>query len=236
MGKKSNNIICTMTYTSPIFLIFLYILYPNHFRVISHDPLGKLLSICLIILFSHHDIVHGIVACLLVIVYYHIDTENFVSLSTQNQVDFLPKPGSKSVHGGPMEPHIEKDFTSVDEAYGKPMESIQKEGEALFRKHKCNKSTGKVEYKDLHVKNNYVSHVYSELDFDEEPCNPCDETCHFRIQEKQTVEDTLQTPKSSNENVLWDMVTALTSSESEPVVMFSNKDMTVASSIVGTTA
>ena len=61
---------------------------------------------------------------------------------------------------------------------------MAKEGEAIFRKKYCSK--GKLQHKEMDVKNEYASHIYPEMTFSEKPCNPCDETCRIEVKKIET--------------------------------------------------
>ena len=223
---SSTEFVYFVTQSLPVILIILYFLYPASFRRVSEHPLGKLIAILLIALYSYKDIIHGIFICLLVIVYYHQKVEDFVSESGMNYVEHLPKAAEKE-DATVFDGHLEKDFTSVEEAYPSDLKPVKKVGESLFRKEKCAMDSSKVMMKGQTVKNNLVTHVYPELQFHNSECNPCDRTCHFSIQKKQEMEEKLVLPKSSNESVLWEIISNLTSSNDEPVVIYKNQVATM---------
>jgi hypothetical protein len=223
---SSQDFVLFCTQSLPVIFIILYFLYPVSFRTVSEHPLGKLMAVSLILLYSYQDIIHGIVICLLVIIYYHQQVEDFISETGNNYADFLPKPseknGSCEVNG-----YLEKEFLSVEDAYPSKLKPVKKVSESLFRKEKCSKKTSKVSWKGEAVKKNWITHVYPELEYHDSECNPCDRTCHFTIKQKQQVEEKLQLPKSSNDTVLWDMISALTSSKEEPIVIYQNQIATI---------
>ena len=219
---SSTEFLYFVTQSLPVVLIILYFLYPLSFRRVSEHPLGKLIAILFIALYSYQDIIRGIFICLLVILYYHQKVEDFISESGMNYVEHLPKVSEKE-GSSVFDSHLEKDFTSVEEAYPSHLKPIKKVGESLFRKDNCAIDSSKVTFKGQTVKNNLVTHVYPEFQFHNAECNPCDRTCHFSIQKKQEIEEKLQLPKSSNESVLWEMMSALTSSIEKPVVIYKNQ-------------
>jgi hypothetical protein len=219
---SSHDFVLFCTQCLPVVLIILYFLYPVSFRTVSDHPLGKLIAISLIMLYSYQDIIHGIVICLLVIIYYHQQVEEFISDSGKNYAEYLPKPSDKN-GSCEFENHLEKDFLSIEDAYPSKIKPIKKVSESLFRKERCAKDTAKVHWKGETVKTNLIRYVYPELQYNDSECNPCDRTCHFTIQQKQQVEEQLQTPKSSKDTVLWDMISALTSSKDEPIVIYQNQ-------------
>jgi len=223
---SSTEFVYFVTQSLPVVLVILYFLYPESFRRVSEHPLGKLIAIFLIALYSYQDIIHGIFICLLVIVYYHQNVEDFISESGMNYVEHLPKASEKE-GSCVFDSNLEKDFTSVEEAYPSDLKPVKKVGESLFRKENCASDSSKVMFKGQTVKNNLVAHVYPEVQFHNSECNPCDRTCHFSIQKKQDIEEKLQLPKSSNESVLWEMISTLTSTNDEPIVIYKNQLATI---------
>jgi hypothetical protein len=179
----------------PIALIIVYLLFHESFMKVSSQPLGKCIAICLILFYTLQDMMFGFIVCLLIILFYQREMEGFLSKSTQEYVDFLPKQSVKedSIR---FENHVENDFTSVKEAYPEKLLPIRKASEHLFRKEFCSASESRVYFKDQPVKNSLISHVYPELTFRDGECNPCDLTCHFSIDRKHDVEHELQSKSS----------------------------------------
>lgn len=181
----------------PIAFIIVYLLFNEAFMKVSSQPLGKCIAICLILFYTLQDMMFGFIVCLLIILFYQQreTEEGFLSKSTQEYVDFLPKQSVKedSIN---FENHAENDFTSVKEAYPEKLLPIRKASEHLFRKEFCSSSESRVYFKDQPVKNSLISHVYPELTFRDGECNPCDLTCHFSIDRKHDVEHELQSKSS----------------------------------------
>jgi hypothetical protein len=203
----------------PIALIILFILFPTSFARVSSQPLGKCLAVAMIIYYTSQEMMHGLIICLLTILYYQREIEEgFLSKSTQEYVEFLPKPSLKE-HSIAFEENLEKDFTSLNEAYPDNLPPIKKVSEQLFRRDFCHKKGNHIEYRDQKVKNSLVAHVYPELTFREGECNPCDRTCHFTINRKHDAEEDLQS-KSSKYSTLADVAKYLIHSEEEAVVVF----------------
>lgn len=173
----------------PVILIIFYILYPKHFVAFAHQTLGKIIAIVMICLFSYQDVIHGVLVCLLVILFYHQNFEGFVSKMTTEYAEYLPK-ASKKENISQYEENLEKDFTHVDKAYPDNLKPIKKVSEHLFRKEKCIDS--KVCYKNQSLRNNLVTHVYPELQFRKNECNPCDSNCHYTIDYRQKTEKELK--------------------------------------------
>jgi hypothetical protein len=194
--SKSTEFRKLVTQGLPIALIILYLLFPVVFVRASEHPLGKFVAVMIIVLYTYQDMIQGLIICLLIIIFYHKEVEGFISETTQNYVDFLPKPSRKT--NNEFENHLEKDFTPIEDF--------------------CDASLNNVKYKDQKVKNCLVTHVYPELQFRDGECNPCDKTCHFSVQHKQRVEQHLQ-PTSSKRGIVWDMLDSMVGSTDEPIVL-----------------
>ena len=197
----------------PILLIIIYLLFPDHFLHVSKHPLGKLIAVFAISIYTYYDMTHGLVICLLVILYYHQEMESFISKSGVNYQEYLPKPSPKDAIAM-FENNIEKDYTHVDEAYPLNLPPIKKVSEAIFRKERCVQS--KVQHKNQTLKNHLVTHIYPDLNFREGECNPCDETCHFTIQKKQAIEDKLKPATARRGVLIRDVLTLCGFPEKEP--------------------
>lgn len=202
----------------PIAIILLYMLFPGSFFQVTSHPLGKCIAVLMIVLYSYQDVMHGLIICLLIILYYQHDSEEFVSRLTQEYVDYLPKSALKE-YSSEFEGHAEKSFTPVDEAYPDTLPPIRKVSESLFRREFCHSTENRVHHKDTSVSHSFVSHVYPELSFRDGECNPCDRTCHFTINRKHDTEVDLQ-PKSSKNSSMAILAKYLSGSVEQPVIVF----------------
>lgn len=217
---KNSEILRFLSQSIPIVLIICYLLFPLTFVDISKTILGKIIAVMVICVYSVQDVFHGLLICLLIILYYHQEVEGFTSKSTEEYAKHIPKPSKKSNMNNLFEDHLEKDFTSVSFAYPKNISAVKKSDEAIFRKEKCHNS--KVTYKNQNMKNQMITHVYPELQFMNEECNPCDPTCHFTVNKKQNVESTLK-PLSSHSTILDNIKNLFGMKKNEPFLV--NKKM-----------
>ena len=70
-----------------------------------------------------------------------------------------------------------------------------------FKNQNCKK--GELKFKNITVRNEIAPHIFPELKYENEPCNPCSDTCNFSIiEEKIKNEDALMKPVNSNDVVL----------------------------------
>jgi hypothetical protein len=58
---------------------------------------------------------------------------------------------------------------------------------------------GKLIYKDMTIKSEYAEHIFPELEFIDEPCNPCNESCKFSIIESKLNTEILMIPVSTSQ-------------------------------------
>lgn len=62
---------------------------------------------------------------------------------------------------------------------------------------------GELKFKNITVRNEIVPHIFPELKYENEPCNPCSDTCKFSIiEEKIKNENALMKPVNSNDVVV----------------------------------
>jgi hypothetical protein len=88
---------------------------------------------------------------------------------------------------------------SYDELKKKP--DTRNQIKTYFKKQNCQR--GELKFKNITVKNEIAPHIFPELKYENEPCNPCSDTCNFSIvEEKMKTEDTLMKPVNSNDVVL----------------------------------
>jgi hypothetical protein len=208
----------------PILLALWWLLFPQTMRDYSDTYLGKCLAILIISFYAFCDLTIGLFVCVLIILYYQLQDclqyETFLSKSTQEYVNHIPKPFHKisSTITGEVKDYLAKDYNSIEDAYPEKYPPIKKVGEALFRKERCHQSRPR--YKNQVLNNHVVTHVYPELQFREDVCNPCDKTCHFSIEKKQKIEKDL-IPKNTHTSVVED-IQELLGSKKEPVVVLEN--------------
>jgi hypothetical protein len=64
-----------------------------------------------------------------------------------------------------------------------------------FRQEYC--ESGKMMYKNMEVNPEMIEHVFPEIEFKEEKCNPCSDTCVFSIIETRLKNEAAMVPKPS---------------------------------------
>jgi hypothetical protein len=200
----------------PIIIIFTLLKFSQDFVNFSFTILGKLLAILIIIFYSAIDIMVGLCVCGLVILYYQSDyVENMLNISDVLEIDdFIDIPSLENDNGIPDDGmYLVPMATNTDnkktrQIKGKqPCKSKCNKCEGMtdykpdlidqFKKENC--VGGDLKYKDMTVKNDMAEHVFSELAFNNKPCNACDNTCKYSIIEGKIKIEEKMTPISTSQ-------------------------------------
>lgn len=162
----------TIAQVLPLVIFYLFFAFPDDFLYSSIHPLGRLFAITLILLYSVINTYYGILMCVLVIIYY--------------KMDFVEKTS------------MYDSYMLIGDQYYEPFDTEQKVQKKIdeFRNENC--KTNSLEFKNKRVKNENASHIFPELEFLEEPCNPCDKHCGVTINEKLQNEENIVYPKQDD--------------------------------------
>lgn len=154
----------------PLIFFYIFLAYPDETFELSLQPLGRFISILLILFYTLIDMKYGIAICILVIFYY--------------QMEFLEKCcelNSSMLTGSPIESFVDSE----------PNTNL-----INFREENC--KNGQLEFKGQNVKNENAPHIFPELEFLNKPCNPCEKTCGVSIETRMTAEEELVYPKTTD--------------------------------------
>ena len=167
----------------PLFIFYLFFAFPDDFLFISISPLGRFISILFIIFYSLVNTYSGIVMCFIVIFYYNLNSVEKTSIFhsfmlTGNNI---------------IKPIVQESFS----------QKTHDDKKDEFRKKHC--ENGLLKYKNNNVHNENADHIFPELEFLEEPCNPCSECCGFTIREKLKIQEEIVYPKNNDNwiNDIW---------------------------------
>jgi len=266
----------------PIILVSILFLYKEDTIEFSHTILGRFVAVSIILFYISCNILYGLLACLLVILYYQFD---FVEFRSNLKIDMVNLEGfQEGAEGGPFDnimqqidtkidakldakvgdirtditnlkndikgvktditdfktdisnvkadintiktdistvksdvatnstdiikimnsaPKKEKSaFTNYSDLYDelKQEPNSKNQIKTYFKNQNCKK--GELKFKNITVKNEIAPHIFPELKYENEPCNPCSDTCNFSIiEEKIKNEDALMKPVNSNDVV-----------------------------------
>jgi len=177
---------------SLILILFFFLSYPNNMAALAHSLLGRILAVALLIYYTVHNIVYGLLFCFILLFYYQYIP---VHLFEKKEGFFweIGKDGGKA-------PRYEPESVVVSEYQPFKEESLfqnrTKEDLDFIGKY-C--PLGDLKYKGFDVNHEMAQHVFPDLKQDTS-CNPCNPTCKFSIVESRLkTENEIVVPKKSNE-------------------------------------
>lgn len=203
----------------PIIILFLLLSYPEQFVLFSNLSVGRLLAVLIIIFYSSLDKYTGLFVCGLVILFYQSDyvenmrpiSENFMELSysylnkenventemakiakvSQKMIEIETQPLKYTEYFGL---YLDKPFETTDtktdlKNYAKP------ELKQQFIKQFC--EGDKLKYKNMNVKPDMMTHIFPQVSFISNKCNPCHNTCDFSIIESKLITEEQMKPIST---------------------------------------
>lgn len=188
----------------------------------SHSILGKLLAVFIIIYYTVLDKTIGLLVCSFIILYYQSEVvENMLNMDNlmknmfekqESKEDTEEKEEETDVEGmQPMNPTKKKELTTeetmsnIEKTYT-PENRVQASFETMqnkdgypeeFRKQYCDGNI--LKYKDMNVRGDMIEHIFPEVEYKEDKCNPCSETCDFSIIENRIKTETELIPKFSKD-------------------------------------
>ncbi len=189
----------------PIIILFLLLSYSNEFINFSNTILGKLFAVLVIIYYTILDKRIGLLVCSLVIFYYQSDVvENMLNIdeifgnkdesedSKEDEIEGMenmqcPKRNTKKENMSDLD-KIYKEQLLVD----KSLDGVNK-----FRDENCEGKN--LKYKNMDVKDDVVEHVFPEVKYNSDKCNPCSDSCDISIIEKKLKNEKEMVPKFSKD-------------------------------------
>ena len=194
----------TISQFIPIILLFLYFSYPKEFIIFSNLPIGRLLAISFIIFYSSYDKYIGLLICGIIILYYQLECiENMVNIgeniqSTNDKLNIAKeepdiKGNTKTAKVSLVKENRPMKYTEYNGLYLETYKEFNANTvlKEQFRKQYCN--DGVLNFKNIAVRNEMINHVFPEVSFKSNHCNPCDKRCNFSIIEsKLNVEEQMK--------------------------------------------
>lgn len=160
----------------PLLLFYSFFAFPDKMLLSSISPLGRLISILLITFYTCLHPLYGLAMCAFVILYYQMDCVEGFAALQCNMDSVLTA-------------YNEEAFTTKED---------------IFRENHCEKEV--LKYKAQPVKHENAEHIFPELSFTDETCNPCDKNCGISISNRLDQQEELTYPKVGTEWVsqIWD--------------------------------
>lgn len=197
----------------PIVVIFLLLSFSEQFVRFTDTALGRILFIATLVFYTILDNTVGVFVAVLAILYYQSDfTKNMLNKITPipNNVEQV-KMTIKNIEGleNKDETGIAENTGStiadLDDAYNGAVSPKLANAEMTktillddFRQEYC--VSGKLMYKNMDVKDDMIEHVFPEIKFNKDDCNPCAKTCDFSILENRLKVEKELIPKNSSDN------------------------------------
>lgn len=203
----------------PIILLFLLLSYPEQFALFSNLSVGRLIAVIIIVFYSSLDKYVGLLVCGLVILFYQSDyvenmmpfSENFVELSYSylQNVDNTQH-NNKNIEIAKVSQKItETQPLKYAEYFGlyldKPIETPHTKNDVKqnanpqlkeqFRKQYCDGNV--LKYKNTEIKPDMMQHIFPQVSFISNHCNPCDKSCEFSIIESKLMTEEQMKPIST---------------------------------------
>jgi hypothetical protein len=149
---------------------------------VANSPLGKIIAVLLIVYYTSIRIVYGLLMCSLSILYYQYEYIKNTDMNTHLS--------------------MQENFSTI--------QSPEDPAVAGFRDQYCKK--GILMNKGSPVNLEMLEHIYPDINFKYEKCNPCEDTCKFSIIEEQIKAEEGLKPKTSDDfsiSALWEKVSYL---------------------------
>lgn len=166
----------------PIFLIFLYLSYPNQLFTIFDSILGRLIFVLLILFYSSMDKFLGLFVCGLVILFYQLEDVTFYDMIAEWD-DFMPDFEIDENRESTMETFAKYEMIEPPPTLPPSKPTNIDEAKELFIQQHCD--NGKLKYKNVPVQLQMVEHIFPEIEFHRLVCDPCHKDCKFSIVESR---------------------------------------------------
>ena len=185
--KRHTNPWCIAEFI-PIVLVLIFALYTKSAVTLANSYLGRLIAVIGIICYTKYDVVYGLFACLIVILFYQLE-----SISAEGYTNIALGEHMENDH---YKSYLLKENPS--KIGGTQPEKPVFEPSRFYNQHCKN---NQLTYKEFTIKTEMAQHVYPEIQYKNgNICNPCDPNCEYSVTENRiTTEHDIMNPKSSND-------------------------------------
>ena len=179
--KRHTNPWCIAEFI-PIVLVLIFALYTKSAVTLANSYLGRLIAVIGIICYTKYDVVYGLFACLIVILFYQLE-----SISAEGYTNIALGEHMENDH---YKSYLLKENPS--KIGGTQPEKPVFEPSRFYNQHCKN---NQLTYKEFTIKTEMAQHVYPEIQYKNgNICNPCDPNCEYSVTEHD-----IMNPKSSND-------------------------------------
>lgn len=142
-------------------IILFLVCEPDMFVFFASTCLGKLVATLAIIYFTHLNYLHGLLVCLLVILFYQS-----YHINLMRKLEGFASPHSTSEYNGLYD--VQEDLIDTDIS-----------AKEAFQKEHC--ENNQLMFKNFKVRSESAPCVFPELKFRDKPCNICNNSCRASI-------------------------------------------------------
>jgi hypothetical protein len=188
----------------PLLFFYAFFAFPDEILSASITPLGRLIAIFTIILYTIIHPIYGFAVCIIVIFYYQMDcVEGFSSFSEDysqlltsgpthsNFLDYMFAPDEYDYNA-----HLNSDEDEDDDDESET-EPFTNKAVADFRKEHCTDRS--LNFKSQPVRNENATHIFPQMSFTNNTCNPCDEYCGISITQRLDAQENVTYPKANTD-------------------------------------
>jgi hypothetical protein len=202
----------------------LFLLFPNEIFLYSETILGKMMAVLIIIYCTYENVIYGLFMCIIVIWFYQSDMLDRFHYRYNEYFTTLP-PLNPQVVYVPNKPEIDiqslsiTDNLSLDKVYPNEISPVKKESEKIFRNQHCSKELDVMYKTSKIIHKEDISQLFPEISFlDDIQCNPCDDTCRFRLGKINQEIELMPKDTKQNDNSIWEWAQSWFIDKNEPYV------------------
>lgn len=183
----------------PLLFFYSFFAFPDDVLSVSITPLGRLIATLAIIFYTSIHPIYGFAVCILVIFYYQLDcVEGFSAFSNDYNalltsgskfLDYMFAPGDYDYNSH------QREFASANESHVAREQFTDMAAD--FRREHCEQ--GALTFKSQPVRSENATHVFPQLSFTDNTCNPCDENCGISIITRLQMQEDITYPKTNTD-------------------------------------
>ena len=167
----------------PIILLFLLVSNPDIIIQFSNMSVGRVIAVSIILFYSSINKYLGLLSCMLIVLYYQLytfdDNKEFFENLTFSRVEENKEQPSKILETSPVR------YADYSNLYKPECSKYAVKNDAnsivktQFQDRFCDRDV--LKYKEISVRSEMIQHVFPEIQFSANKCNPCSATCDFSI-------------------------------------------------------
>ena len=167
----------------PIILLFLLVSNPDSIIQFSNMSIGRVIAVSIILFYSSINKYLGLLSCMLIVLYYQVytfdDNKEFFENLTFSRVEENKEHPSNVLETSPLKYAEYSNLYKTECAKYAVKNDANSIVKKQFQDRFCDRDV--LKYKDVVVRSEMIQHVFPEIQFSANKCNPCSATCEFSI-------------------------------------------------------